>query len=426
VPPQGALPVTHARHAYCAQSTVSAATAVPINDNEEMAMKKVLMTSLLAAAAAAAPYPAGAVDFKAGDWTLDVGGNVNAYYTVARCKGTFDGGLALAGRAIGCGGEDRRTTVGNGLLPSGLVTTATTSQGGYDVKAHIGIYVAAATDSAITQNSTVDVREAFFSFGNATIGTVKLGRDYGIFGDRVILADMTLMGTGAPVQATQRGRVALGHIGAGYAYAGQYGQLVYTTPAVLPYGLVLDVGLMSPVDDTPIVAPSRYTATSTPQVQAQLSGSYGPVKGWLGAKTQHFDAVAPAATGNLRMNAIEVGAALDYGRAAFLVNFQRGKGLGLLSDADQGDVTSTHYLLQATYRTTEKLKLGLNYGQSRNSDAAPGTGGLKSNANLTLGAYFALNSAITLVGETGRTWSRSFAGPSSHLDGVSLGGIIQF
>ena len=401
---------------------VSARASIPINENEEMAMKKVLMLSLLAAAMG----PALAVDIKAGDWTVKVGGNVNAYYTVVRCKGDFDSGLALAGRTIGCAGQDRRTTVGNGLLPSGLVTEATTNQGGYDVKAHIGIYVAAATDSAITQNSTVDVREAFFSFGNADIGTIKLGRDYGIFGDRIILADMTLLGTGAPVQVTQRGRVALGHIGAGYAYAGQYGQVVYTTPNVLPYGVVVDFGLMSPVDDTPIIAPSRYSAKSTPQVQVQLSGTYGPAKGWLGFKSQHFEAIDPATTGNLRMNAVEVGASMDYGQASFLANFQRGKGLGLLSDADQGDVKSTHYLVQAMYKADDKLKVGINYGESRNSDDAPGTGGLKKNSNVTVGAYYALNTALTLVGEVGHTRSHGFNGASSHINGVSLGGIIFF
>ena len=50
------------------------------------------------------------------------------------------------------------------------------------------------------------------------MGTFKLGRDYGVFGANAILNDMTLLGAGAPTQATQRGRVTLGHIGAGYTY----------------------------------------------------------------------------------------------------------------------------------------------------------------------------------------------------------------
>lgn len=388
-------------------------------------MKKILVLSLLTAAATAT-VPAHAVEIKAGDWTVDVGGNINAYYTVVKCNGAYDGGLALAGRTLGCGGRDRRTTIGNGLLPSALVTTATINQGGWDVKALIGIYVHTATDSAIAQNNDVDVRQAFFSFGRPDLGTLKLGRDYGIFGSHAILGDMTIQGVGAPVQATQRGRVALGHIGAGYAYLNHYGQVVYSAPAVLPYGIGVDVGLMSPVADTPIVAPSRYSARSTPQIQVQFTGAYGPVKGWLGLKTQDFEKAVPATTGNLRMNAIELGATMDYEQFSFLANLQRGKGLGLLSDADSGDVKQTHYFVQAMVKSNEQLKLGVNYGQSRNSRNGPATLGLKSNANLTLGAYYALNKAVTLVGELGHTRSESFGGPSARMNGVSVGGILNF
>jgi hypothetical protein len=51
---------------------------------------------------------------------------------------------------------------------------------------------------------------------------------------------------------------------------------------------------------------------------------------------------------------------------------------------------------------------------------------LKSNANLTLGAYYSLNSAITLVGELGQTRSKGFTGGEAKMNGVSLGGIIFF
>ena len=177
-------------------------------------MKKAIMVGALAAAAIPA---AQAVDFKAGDWNLSVGGMVNAYYTQVSCSGDGNGnavgGLALAGKALGCGGENNRTTIGNGLLPNGLVTSATSRQGDYDVKALIGMYNATATDSAISANSGVDVRQAYFSFGNDRMGTIKLGRDNGIFGAGAIFGDMTLIGAGAPVQATQRGRVTLGHLG---------------------------------------------------------------------------------------------------------------------------------------------------------------------------------------------------------------------
>ena len=384
-------------------------------------MKKIFLLTVLAAASM---QHAQAVDIKAGDWTVGVGGIVNAYYTVVSCKGDAVGGLALGSQGLGCGGQNDRTTIGNGLLPNGLIASAASTQGGYDVKALIGIYNSTATDSAIGQNSVVDVRQAFFTFGNAAMGTVKLGRDYGIFGANAILSDMTLMGAGAPVQATQRGRVTLGHIGAGYTYLGNYGQMAYSTPKSAS-GFGIDVGLMSPVADTPVIAGSTYTADSSPQLQGQLTYTAQGFKAWLGAKTQKFDSVTPGVD-DLTMCGVEVGVSYNAGALGLLANVQIGKGLGILSDADQGDVNSLNYLAQATFKATEKVKLGLSYGVSENDDNTAGTGGLKSNANLTLGAYYTLNSAITLVAEAGQTRSRGFNGSAARMNGAALGGIIFF
>ncbi|MES2019374.1 MAG: porin [Pseudomonadota bacterium] len=384
-------------------------------------MKKIFV---LGAIAAASMHSAYAVDIKAGDWTVNVGGIVNAYYTTVSCSGDAVGGLALGSQGLGCGGADHRTTIGNGLLPNGLVVSAASRQGDYDVKALIGIYNATATDSAIGQNSVVDVRQAFFTFGNASMGTVKLGRDYGIFGANAILSDMTLLGAGAPVQATQRGRVALGHIGAGYTYLGNYGQMTYSMPKSAS-GIGFDVGVMSPVADTPVLAGSTYRADSSPQLQAQLTYAADGFKGWIGAKAQKFSSVTPG-VGELTMHGVEAGASYAAGAFGVLANVQGGKGLGILSDADQGDVKSLNYLVQGTFKASAKLKLGLSYGISRNDANAPGSGGLKSNANLTAGAYYALNSAITLAAEVGQTRSKAFDGSSARMNGVSVGGIIFF
>nr|WP_314547691.1 porin [uncultured Massilia sp.] len=378
----------------------------------------------LAAALAACMQQAGAVELKAGDWTVSIGGIVNAYYTTVSCGGDEVGGLALAGTALGCGGEDRRTTVGNGLLPNALLTTVSSQQGGYDVAATIGIYAATATDSAISQNSEVDVRQAFFTFGTPTLGTVKLGRDYGLFGHLAILGDMTLIGAGAPVQATQRGRVTLGHLGAGYAWPGIYGQIAYTMPKNAS-GITVDIGVMSPVSDTPIVAGPRYSTRSSPQVQGRVQFVRGEFKGWVSAKGQHFESVTEGVD-DLNMHAIEVGASWESGPIGLFANVQGGKALGILSDADQGDTRSKSYFVQGTYKVNEALKLGLNYGRSKNDDDTVGAAGLKSNANVTLGAYYALNSVITLVAEVGQTRSKDFFGNTAHLNGGSVGGIIFF
>ena len=384
-------------------------------------MKKIIMGGMAAATFAA--QHAGAVDFKAGDWTVGVGGIVNAYYTQVSCSGDAVGGLALGGKGLGCGGQDDRSTIGNGLLPNGLVTSASSNLGGYDVKALIGMYHATATDSAISQNSGVDVRQAYFTFGSADMGTIKMGRDNGLFGAAAIFGDMTLIGAGAPVQATQRGRVTLGHIGAGYSYVGYYGQIAYSSPKSGGFGV--DVALVSPVSDTPILTPSLYSTKTSPQLQGQLTWSSGGAKAWLGAKTQKFESVS-AGVQDFTMRAFEAGASYSEGALGLLVNVQGGKGLGILSDADQGETTARNYFVQGTYKATGKMKLGLGYGISKNSDNTFGTGGLKSNANLTLGAYYTLNSAITLVGEVGQTRSKGFNGGDAKMNGASLGGIIFF
>ena len=173
---------------------------------------------IAAAALAAFALPAAqAVDIQAGDWTVSIGGNVNAFYTQTDCKqpaGTVTG-TALGDAGLACAGKEKTTVIGNGLLPSYLSVGAKSRQGGFDVSANVGIGVSVATGSSIAQNNDVDVRQAYLSFGNDGMGTVKLGRDYGLFGFHSIISDMTLIGVGAATNATQNGRVSLGHIGSG-------------------------------------------------------------------------------------------------------------------------------------------------------------------------------------------------------------------
>lgn len=375
-------------------------------------MNKKLLGSAIALACSQAAH---AVDLQAGEWTVSIGGIANAYYTAVQCSGPQAPGVALANVGLGCGGDDHRTTIGNGLLPNALITSVKSRQGEYDVAGTIGIMAHTATDSAIAANSGVDVRQAFLSFGNAGMGTIKLGRDYGVFGSNAILGDMTLVGAGAPVQATQRGRVTLGHIGAGYSYLGTYGQVAYSSPKL--GAAKVDVALVSPVSNG-----GGFNAGSEPQLQLQLGYGMDNWKAWLGGKTQKFESTA-VGTPDFRMSGLELGASYTSGALGLMANVQSGTGLGILADGDQGDIRSTNYLVQATYKTSDKLKLGVGYGVSRNRED---TTGLRSNSNITLGSYYALTKSVTLVGEVGQTRSKAVAGGDARMNGVSLGGILFF
>jgi len=370
---------------------------------------------------AACPLTAGATEISGDSWKVDISGYVNAFYTTVSCNGAAVGGTALASRGLGCGGQQNRTTIGNGLLPDALISKFSTRQEGIDVTAQVGLMVHTATSDALAANNGIDVRQAYFTLGTPDFGTVKLGRDYGIFGSNAILTDMTLLGVGAPVQATQRGRVALGHIGAGYSYLGNYGQIVYTTPG--SGGLSFTGGVFSPVNNTGL-----YDARSAPQVQAQLSYTQGGLKAWIGAKTQRFYALAGsgALPASFTMAAGEVGASYTLGKFSVLGNVQSGRGVGILTDGDQGDVKGTNYLLQGTFALTDKLKLGLSGGVSRNRDNLASTAHFKSNSNVTAGAYYALTRSVTLDLELSQTRSKDFAGNTARMNGVAFGGILFF
>lgn len=381
---------------------------------------------------------AGAVGLQGDNWSVDVGGIVNAYYTATACTGDEVGGAALASRALGCAGEDHKTSIGNGLLPSGLITKFKTQQEGFDIGGTIGIMVHAATSSGVATNTNVDVRQAFFTIGTPEMGTFKIGRDYGVFGANAILNDMTLLGAGAPTQATQRGRVTLGHIGAGYTYLDNYGQISYVSPS-FGGGFTFTAGVMSPVD-AGVFASKNY-----PQIQAQIQYANDTVKIWAGAKTQRFfaNAFVPTPDPNnpdqtfvitpsddFNEFAAEVGASFTAGGFGFLANIQGGNGIGILSDGDQGDLNGLNYLLQGTYKFTDKAKFGISYGKSKNDDNKTYNdvynASFKSNENLTVGWYYALTSSITLAAELGETRSKDYIGDEAKQYGGSFGGIIFF
>jgi len=370
--------------------------------------------ALLALGAAAPALHA--AEFKAGEWDMSLGGIVNAYYTSTSCSGDAVAGTALASKALGCSGKDGNTTIGNGLLPNVISVGGKTRQEGLDISATLMIGAAVSSNSAIGNNNNVDVRQGFLTFGNADMGTVKLGRDYGLFGASAILSDMTLLGVGAPVNATQANRVSLGHIGAGYSYLGHYGQIAYTLPAMGDFSLSL--GLMSPVDGS-----ASAIAGKGPQVQALGTLKLGAAgKLWLGAKTQKFDDASGAS--NFTMHGVELGGSYSVGPLGLLANVQSGKGLGVLADGDNGNQKQTAMLMQATWQATAKAKLGLSHGQSKMKDVTGSA--LESNTNTTLGLYYGLTKSLTLVAEGSSTKSKAANGDEAKMNGVALGGILFF
>src|SRR5712691_2358326 len=233
------------------------------------------------------------IGFKAGAWDLSFSGNVNGFLTRNSCDNsaaTVNGGLACNNA-----GGLKEVAIESGLLPSALVFGAKSRQAGWDIGVTIGFYpgiTSSATGKHGIGASTIDARQNFLTFGDKAIGTVKVGRDIGLFGSDAILADMTLLGVGSG-GAFLGGNTTLGRIGVGYIYTDWIPQISYTSPKY--GGFQYSAGVFQGVDIVPSssVAPPPNSATLTAHEQPglQAKGSYewaGTVggKAWVSALSQ--------------------------------------------------------------------------------------------------------------------------------------------
>jgi predicted porin len=174
----------------------------------------------------------------AGDWTLDVNGNVNAFanYTKAKDSNVITGGHAVTRSAASVGQEDKYIGINTGLLPAWLGFTGTTRQNDVDVSFTISMQPNVSDNTLQGDNNTPLFRQTYMTFGDKSWGSFKLGKDIGVFASDAILNDMTLLGVGAGAAGVygnaggSGAATTLGGIGTGYIYAAWKGQVAYTTP----------------------------------------------------------------------------------------------------------------------------------------------------------------------------------------------------
>ena len=279
-------------------------------------------------------------------------------------------------------------------------------------------------------------RQAFLTFGDKSWGSVKVGKDLGIFGSTAILNDMTLLGVGSQgVVGTAGGTTTtLGRIGTGYIYADWNGQIAYTTPNM--NGLSLTLGLMQPWNSTASSAISETTTGSTDQFGYQGQGSYswtGDFAGkvWVGFFSQEV-------TGGLdedRAQAFEAGVSATVANINLVAYGYSGEGVGTTALLRDGfDATgkmrdSDGGYVQATYVIPTGTKLGVSYGVSKLDDNAADAGDslVKENTMLTIGAYHPLTKHLNLVAEYSNVEAEAHDTVSdAESDIFSVGAILFF
>jgi len=415
--------------------------------------------------------PAGAVDLKTADgaWTFSIDGEVNVDYIFSSCESptsavSVAGGLACVGSASG----SSVSNIGNGLLPAAFSFGVATTQDGIDLAAHLGLYPGIATNDggspnlqAGTSNGSsntalgstgLDIRQVYMTFGNKDMGTFTLGRNIGLFGADVILADMTLPGVGAPGSAAgpAPANTTLGGIGLGYIYTDWLAQIDYTTPDVS--GFNLTVGIFDPINSLTDIgtveakkAPGfhgkiTYTIPLAGEgnklyfsVAAIQQKQYYQISGYpsaIAVTPYSYNGTGGDFFAKLDLQGLEiVGYVYDAKGLGTTALFLDGA-FDSIAAGELGETRKSYgFLGQITYKVGP-VKFGYNHGDSRLDfadalDQASDPDLVRSNRKDTVGIYYSLTKALMLLAEGSYVKDVSAAGSNKGTT-VNVGAYLGF
>ena len=417
-------------------------------------MNNKIKAAVAGAVLASASVANAGITWDAGEWTVDMNGNVNAFATFEDNK---DSGVAIGGglaNTSAANSDSDSFGITTGLLPSWLGFTATTRQNDLDTSVTISFQPGTGGNDALRGGGNTENRQAFLTFGDKSWGSVKVGKDLGIFASTAILNDMTLLGVGGTGLGTGGNGVnggggasgtttTLGGIGTGYLYADWKGQIAYTTPNM--NGFSATVGITQPWNTRNLtgagVSANATGTTDQPAFEGQVSYSWtGDFAGkvWGGFFAQDVTGLTGAGitgTTDEDASAFEAGISTSIMNIGLVGYAYSGEGVGttgMLSDgfSDDGKARdSDGGYVQATYVIPMGTKLGVSYGVSYLDDNAVDSGDnlVKENNRITVGAYHPLTKHLNLVAEYSQVESKS-NGPQANLetDIMSVGAILFF
>jgi predicted porin len=410
----------------------------------------------------------------AGDWTLDINGNVNTYmnFTKGNDSNVIAGGLAATRQATG---SNTVKGINTGLLPAWIGFTGKTRQNDLDVEFTISLQPGASAndisgDGAFVDGTTASNgskvlnRQTYLSFGDKSWGSIKLGKDIGIFASDAILNDMTLLGVGSGAGLSgSSANTTNGGIGSGYLYAAWKGQVAYTTPNFNGFQATVGVtnpnmgGLTASQDRFGLEGKASYSfAANDVTGKIWVSGlsnkvktnavdsvaaAYGCLVASTGAtidcsatnSTEVRAAVTAVPSYEYTANVFDIGANVNLAGFGLTGYYYKGQGVGTtlvganaISANGQKRDSNGGYV-QLTYVLPVKTKLGVAYGISDLDRAGDDTTAvLKSNERVTVGAYHPLTKHLNLVAEYNHMTTENHANAENKSHTSSLGAILFF
>ncbi|HTZ72028.1 MAG TPA: porin [Acetobacteraceae bacterium] len=459
-----------------AAASAAAAQAAARQMQDEMSKTEAMMAA--PDIVHAMPYKPGAgVTLKVGDVDLNISGIVNAFYTFSD-GGSNNTHSAVAGGLTEATGFDS-SSVRNGLLPGALIISAATQQDGIDLTAVFGMYPGINNSAVGSLNANnggnatalgttgIDFRKTYLTAGTPTFGTIKLGRDIGLFGQDAILNDQTLLGVGASGGNADPGNTSLGRIGYGYIYTDWLPQITYISPKFA--GLQGSLGIMTPFNGEPLFTgyndptnpyggglSGESPQHSSPMFQGRLTYDYKSdlfsAHVWAGFVDQQLDdishynpLVGTITTHSKDGFAGEGGAVVTVGPVAVTGYYYKGSGVGttglfLDSIGANGETRDSEGgYIQGAVSVTPKVKVIGSYGESSLYEASgeqaywtalgePGALAtlVSRNESETGGVYYAVTPWLTALGEYTHAESHSHGPYNSRANSVSVGAILFY
>ena len=388
----------------------------------------------------------------AGEWTVDIGGNVNMYTSWA--KSTSGSNNTITGGLAGGGNQNTTNKFGNGLLPNFLSVSGSTRQNDLDVSFTISLQPGSAQVRALNQvgsddtnNGGLNNRQSFITFGDKSWGSVKIGKDLGIFASDAILNDITLLGVGG-AYAGAAGNTSLGRIGSGYIYADWKPQIAYTTPNY--NGLQATVGISQAFQAISASAGSSSLTNANVAYEGKASYAFNAngVDGkiWVSGIAQHIGQLNGDRNDDPTAYAGDIGAKVVVSGFDLSGYFYSGSGIGTTGQFLEGYAYNTTCggcvneardsyggYVQAKYTLPTKTIAALSWGESR-LDLADGETSLvsqsgqlvKSNEQWNAMLIQPLTKHLNLVAEYSNQQAENHMGQKNERNVGSLGAILFF
>lgn len=406
--------------------------------------------------------PGKGLTFHAGPVDINFSGFVNGFYTYDNAYGK----MVAGGTSAGAGGSKfDASAIRNGYLPAGLITKISTRQEGYDIQAVFGMYPGMDNNKPGAMNANsggsavalgtpgIDFRQVYMTFGNKKMGTIKIGRDLGIFGSDAILSDATLITLGSIGGNSAPGNTSLGRIGVGYLYADWIPQISYQTPTIS--GFQGTIGILQPLDEFNFAGgvtnstggtdalSAQSTHHGAPMVQGKVTYDFtvGEIKThlWAGFLIQHqqrlYSSFIPeSAKRSATVEAGEVGAKVDYKGFEGLAYYYRGSGLGTTGLFFDGIDPGGHkrdsegYYVQATYSFNKRFRIAGSYGVSNLYSGPQEINPIlvRRNESEVGAVFYKLTDWLQLVGEYSHTESIAHNGNRGKDNSMSAGAVLFF